>query len=140
MCDAGCRPKGRLCCWALVLWMFCAMAYGAASPQSGPATTTISDTVYMADGSPAEGSLIISWPAFATAGGAQVAAGTTNVTLGANGSLSVALISNAGATPAGVYYTVVYQLGPGEVKTETWVVPASTSPVNLAAVTVTPGA
>jgi hypothetical protein len=47
--------------------------------------------------------------------------------LGANGALSVALVPNAGATPADVYYTVVYQLGPGEVRTEYWVVPA-TSP------------
>jgi hypothetical protein len=67
-----------------------------------------------------------------------VAGGTTNVTLGANGALSVALVPNAGATPAGVYYTVVYQIGSGEVKTEYWVVP-TTSPVNLAGVRTTPG-
>jgi hypothetical protein len=139
MREAGCRPKGRLCCWALVMWTVCAMLCGAANPQSGPATTTISDTVYMADGTPAAGTLIITWPSFVTASGAQVAAGSTNVTLGTQGSLSVALVANAGATPAGVYYTVVYQLGPGEVKTESWIVPVSTSAVNLAAVRVTPG-
>jgi hypothetical protein len=37
-----------------------------------------------------------------------------------------------------VYYTVVYQLGPGEVRTEYWMVP-TTSPANLAAVRTTPG-
>jgi hypothetical protein len=37
-----------------------------------------------------------------------------------------------------VYYTVVYQLGPGEVRTEYWVVPAS-SPATLAQVRTTPG-
>jgi hypothetical protein len=73
-----------------------------------------------------------------TAGGTAVAAGTTNVTLGASGALSVALVPNAGATPAGVYYTVVYQLGAGEVRTEYWVVP-TTSPANLATVRTTPG-
>jgi hypothetical protein len=140
MREAGCRPKGRLCCWALVLWMVCALALSAASAQSGPATTTISDTVYSAGGTPASGVLIITWPAFSTASGAEVAAGSTDVTLGAGGSLSVALVPNAGATPAGVYYTVVYQLGPGEVKTESWVVPISTTPVNLAAVIATPSA
>ncbi len=36
------------------------------------------------------------------------------------------------------YYTVVYQLGPGEVKTEYWIVP-TTSPANLATVRTTPG-
>jgi hypothetical protein len=60
------------------------------------------------------------------------------VALGVKGSLSVELIPNAGATPAGVYYSVVYQVGPGQVKTEYWVVP-STSPANLATVRATPG-
>jgi hypothetical protein len=50
----------------------------------------------------------------------------------------VALVVNAGATPAGMYYTVVYQIGPGEVKTEYWVVP-TTSPATLAQVRTTPG-
>ena len=67
-----------------------------------------------------------------------MAAGNTNVTLGTNGALSVALVPNAGATPAGSYYTVIYQLGPGEVKTEYWIVP-TTSPANLATVRTTPG-
>lgn len=45
MCEAGCRPKGRLCCWALVMWTVCAVLCGVASPQNGPGTTTISDAV-----------------------------------------------------------------------------------------------
>jgi hypothetical protein len=53
------------------------------------------------------------------------------------GAFSVGPVPNAGATPAGVYYVVVYQLGPGQVKTEDWVVP-TTSPANLAAVRMTP--
>ena len=103
MVCAGRRPLGRLFYWALVLVVGCGfslqVAGAGASPQSSPATTTVADIVYMADGTAAQGSLIISWPAFATAGGAAVAAGTTNVTLGANGALSVALVPNAGATP-----------------------------------------
>ncbi len=58
--------------------------------------------------------------------------------LGGNGALSIALVPNAGASPPGVYYTVVYQLGPGEARTEYWVVP-TTSPANLATVRMTPG-
>jgi hypothetical protein len=141
MRDAGRRPLGRLCCWVLVLVAvgFRLSALGAPVPQSGPAATTVTDTVYQADGSVAQGNLIITWPAFVTASGAAVAAGNTNVTLAANGTFSVALVPNAGATPAGVYYTVVYQIGPGEMKTEYWVVP-TTSPANLAAVRMTPGA
>ncbi len=142
MLDAGRRPMGRLFCWlaaGLTMTGFGLTAFGAAPvPQSGPATTTIADTVYLADGSTAQGNLIIIWPAFLTASGAAVAGGTTSTTLGTNGALSVALVPNAGATPAGSYYVVVYQLGPGEVRTEFWVVP-TTSPANLAAVRTTPG-
>jgi hypothetical protein len=136
MRDLGRRPIGRLCYWALMVVAACGMR---ALAQSGPATTTVADTVYAADGSHATGNLIITWPPFITAGGAAVAAGTTNTALGTNGALSVGLVPNAGAAPAGVYYTVVYQIGPGQVRTEYWVVP-TTSPANLAAVRTTPGA
>ncbi|MGA7220426.1 MAG: hypothetical protein WBX38_19075 [Candidatus Sulfotelmatobacter sp.] len=96
------------------------------------------DTVYQANGSPAQGVLVISWPAFVTSSGAAVAAGVLNLTLGTNGALNVQLESNAGATPPGAYYTVVYQLEPGEVRTEYWIVPTS-SPATLAQVRTTPG-
>jgi hypothetical protein len=142
MFDAGRRPIGRLFYWLLAVVMITGSglrAHGAGpDPQSGPATTTVADTVYLADGTKAQGTLIITWPAFVTASGAAVAGSAMNVTLGANGALSVALVPNVGATPAGVYYTVVYQIGPGEVKTEYWAVP-TTSPANLAAVRTTPG-
>jgi hypothetical protein len=110
----------------------------SAPPQSGPALTSVIDTVYRADGTPAQGILVITWPTFVAADGLAVAAGALNVTLGTNGALNVALATNAGATPAGVYYTVVYQLGPGEVRSEYWLVPTS-SPATLAEVRTTPG-
>jgi hypothetical protein len=51
-------------------------------PQCGPASTTLADTAYRADGTTAEGNLIIPRPAFETASGTAVAASTTSVTLG----------------------------------------------------------
>ena len=109
MRDASGRPVGRLCYWALaVMTALGLLLPAAASPQSGPPTTTVADTVYLADGAPAQGTLIITWPAFLTSGGTAVAAGVANVTLGSNGALNVALVPNAGATPTGSYYTVVY--------------------------------
>ncbi len=111
----------------------------AMAPQSGPTLTSVVDTVYMANGSPAQGILVITWPAFVAADGTAVAPGSLDVTLGTNGALNVALSANAGATPAGVYYRVVYQLQPSEVRTEYWVVPTS-SPATLAQVRTTPGA
>jgi hypothetical protein len=82
------------------------------APQTPPALTSVVDTVFSADGTAAQGVLVISWPAFVTASGTAVAAGVLDTTLGANGALNVGLVPNAGATPAGAYYSVVYQLGP----------------------------
>src|SRR5262249_8938628 len=106
--------------------------------QSVP-VTTISDVVYLADGSPAQGELLISWPEFTTASGQAVAPGTINVKLTSSGGLSVKLVANQNATPANTVYTVVYRLSDGTVKTEVWSVP-TTSPVTLAAVRATLGA
>ena len=122
------RPTGRLFYLLLAMAM---MAVGATG--QGPATTTVSDIVYRADGNPAGGVLLISWPAFTTAGGQTVAAGTTSVTLGSGGALSVGLVPNAGATPTSTLYTVVYQLDDGTAKTEYWEVPTS-SPATIAQV------
>ncbi len=142
MRDASRRPWGRFSCWvvALVLSLIVAGKSARATPSAyaAPQTsgmTAISDTVYMADGTPAQGTLLITWPAFVTASETAVAGGNTSVTLGAGGALTVQLEP----TPAGVYYTVVYQLGPSEMKTQYWVVPVSTTPVNLATVITTPG-
>ena len=139
MLHAGRRPMGRLFYWAVTMGLASGIwVWAAGPPQGGVGTTIIADTVYRADGTAASGKVIITWPAFVSASGAAIAAGKTSVALGANGALSVALVPNGGATPAGVYYTVVYQMGPGEVKTEYWVVP-SLSPADLATVRTTPG-
>jgi hypothetical protein len=104
----------------------------------GPALTTISDTVYRADGTGASGTALISWPSFQTAGGDAVAAGNLSVTIGPLGAFTVQLVPNVGASPAGTYYVVVFQLDDGTVRTEYWAVPA-TSPTTIAAVLTTPG-
>ncbi len=107
-------------------------------PGQAPTTTTVSDVVFRGDGLPASGTLLISWPAFTTADNKAVGAGAKSVTLGTGGTLSVALVPNADATPASALYTVVYHLDEGTVKTEYWVVPTS-SPANLASVRATLG-
>src|ERR1700761_4254265 len=77
------------------------------------ATTTIQDTVYEANGTPASGTVVVTWPTFTTAAGQAVAAGNTSATIGPNGALSLTLTPNANATPAGTYYMVVLHLGDG---------------------------
>ena len=120
MLHAGRRHRRLFSC-ALGL-MFLGLPAGAQTP----ALTTVSDTVYRADGSPASGTLLISWPAFATADSYTVAAGSKSVVLSGSGGLSVQLAPNAGATPSGVVYSVVYQLSDGTVKTEAWSVGTAT--------------
>jgi hypothetical protein len=95
------------------------------APAQVVTLATISDTVRRADGGYASGTLLISWPAFTTATGATVAAGNKGVTLGTNGSFAAQLAADAGATPAGTVYTVVYQLTDGTVKSEAWSVGTS---------------
>lgn len=100
----------------------------ATLPADGRAqmsTTTVQGTVYRADGTPASGTLLISWPAFTTAQNQAVAAGNLNAAIGANGFVNVNLTPNAGALPAGSYYTATYHLNDGTVNQEYWVVPAS---------------
>jgi hypothetical protein len=108
------------------------------SGAQGPALTTISDTVYRADGTPAEGTVVISWPSFQTAEGDVVAAGNTSVTLGPAGAFTVQLVANVGASPTGTFYVVVLQLDDGTVRTEYWAV-TTTSPTTIDAVLTTPG-
>ena len=117
MFDEHRRPWGRL----FYLLAFVVVGLTASWGQT-PATTTISDVVYRADGTLAGGTLLISWPTFSTATGQAVAAGRKSVTLAEGGVLSVDLLLNTGATPPGTFYTVVYQLDDGTVKTEYWIV------------------
>ncbi len=91
------RPAGRI--FYLVLTVVVAATGIRLAAQSGPALTSVIDTVYMADGSEAQGTLVITWPAFVAASGSAVAAGSLNVTLGSNGALNVALATNAGDKP-----------------------------------------
>jgi hypothetical protein len=113
----------------LVVALMSALVLHAQSPT----LTTVSDTVYRADGTPAAGTLLISWPAFTTADGYAVAAGTKSVALSSGGAFSVQLAPNVGSAPGGVAYMVVYQLSEGTVKTEYWAV-GTTSPQTIAQV------
>jgi len=93
------RPAGRIFYLALAVVVAAAGVPLHAAPQSGPALTSVIDTVYRADGTPAQGVLVITWPAFVAADGLAVAAGALDVTLGTNGALNVALATNAGNKP-----------------------------------------
>lgn len=95
-------------------------------------TTTVTDALHDPSGTPLSGRLVVTNQiAFISADGFQIAAGnqiSVNVT---NGSFSVQLVPNVGATPGGTSYSVSYYL-PNLRTTETWVVPQTPNPANLA--------
>ena len=139
MLDARRRPVGRFFCGLGTLLLACwGLMQGARANAAdlGIVTTRVSDTVYRADGTPASGTVLISWPAFTTADAKPVAAGTKSVVLGSGGALEVDLVPNVGATPSGALYTVVFQID--VVRTEYWLV-GTGSPTTLASVRATPG-
>jgi len=116
--------------------LFCCLALGlsaAFSFAADPAKTIIADTIYRADGTPASGTLLLSWSAFITAEGKPVAAGSMNVKIGPSGAINLPLLPTQGATPAGSYYKVVMKLDDGASSTEYWSVP-TLSPTTIAAI------
>ena len=80
--------------------------------------TRISDVIYFADGAPAAGFVVISWPAYLGVDGDPIAAGERRVILHA-GILHVDLAPSGGA-----HYTVSYHLAGGQCwQVERWQVP-----------------
>ena len=133
------KPRG----WTLIGMLLLAIpgamtvmkvtAAAQATSGSGIATTRVTDTVYRADGTAAEGTVIVSWQAFTTASGQAVPSGSTSATI-TGGALSLQLVPNAGSTPMGTYYTAVYHLDDGSVSREFWVVPVSQFSVLVSAI------
>ena len=114
------------------VWILLFATAGMAQSGSPISTTEIEDTIYRADGTPANGDLMVSWQAFSV-GGHAVSAGMKSIAINADGTVDFSLAPNAGATPNGSYYTVLYHLSDGTVSTEYWVVPTKT-PTGIAAI------
>src|SRR3954465_7788975 len=93
-----CRPLGRMVYWPVV----CALLAVAlqSTGWAAPAKTLVQDTLYKADGTFAQGTLLISWPAFTSVDGQSVAAGQMSFKIGPQGAVNVALVPNTGSTPA----------------------------------------
>ncbi len=116
------RHRRLFCCLISLL-----LAVRMAAQAPAGSTTTVQDVVYRGDGTPASGTLVISWPAFTTVGNLAVAAGSMAVAIGPQGVISLALVPNAGGTPDGTYYKVVFKLDDGSTSEEYWSVPATTT-------------
>ncbi len=97
--------------------------------------TQISDTLFNADGSRAEGSIRISWKSFTAADGSTIPQNTISVDI-IDGGAALSLAPNEGAVPDGTAYMVRYQLRGSRPFTELWVVPATGDPVSVAEIRV----
>ena len=100
-----------------------ALLLPVAAIGQAPTLCQITDTVYRADGTPAQGTALISWPAFTTAAGQAVTPGSRTVTLDPSGGFNASLAPNTGASPAGTYYRAIFKLDDGTTDSEYWVVP-----------------
>jgi hypothetical protein len=116
------RPIGRFFYWPLLVAAI-VFAGAVVVMAAAPLKTSVADTLYRADGTPAQGTVLISWPAFATSNGEAVAAGSLSVKIGAQGALNVALVPNTGSTPSSAY-KVTLKLADGTTSDEYWTVPA----------------
>ena len=112
-----------------------AIASLCAAPQP---LTTIQDTLYKADGTRFNGSLIISWTTFEAIDHSLIMQQTATVQV-VDGNLHVQLVPTTTATPVALY-TVVYN-SDGHIQfTETWAVPSSVQPLRVRDVRIaTPG-
>lgn len=100
------------------------------------AATPVRDTVYYANGKPADGYLKIEWPNFITGGGIPVAAGSMTINV-RDGIINTQLQATDGANPSTVY-TVRYYLRNAPVSVEYWSVPASDTAVGLSTLRILP--
>jgi hypothetical protein len=101
---------------------------GIISAQSG--LTTIQDTLFDADGSRYNGSLIIQWSTFDSTNPGTIIRQSKTVQV-VNGNLLVQLAANNTATPPANIYSVLYQSDGDQQYSETWTVPASATPLKV---------
>jgi hypothetical protein len=95
--------------------------------------TQIRDTINNPDGTPFNGTLVVTWVGLSTPASGSVSPLSTSARI-YNGALSVLLVPTTTAT-AGSYYQVVYYSSNATVTwTETWSVPPSTTALTISSV------
>jgi hypothetical protein len=124
-------------------WLFgCVLLIGTfalgTKLEATPPLTTISDTLYNADGTRFNGVAVISWPSFEASDTSNIAAQILNVSI-VNGILYVQLVPTTNADSAAVYTVQYTSLGVTQFS-QTWAVPPSgTLPFRVRDVALAPG-
>ena len=110
----------------LKLYLAAGILFGLAVGRAAPPLTTIQDMLYIADGTPFNGYLLINWNSFEASDSSNIATQSLAAPI-VNGVVLVQLVPNT----SGSSYTVQYSSG-GDIQFhETWVVPASATPLHL---------
>jgi hypothetical protein len=120
----------------LRLCLLCVLALSSKLGATPP-LTTISDTLFNADGTFFNGVVVISWPSFEASDTSNVAAQVLNVAIN-NGVLYVQLIPTTNADSAAVYTVQYNSLGVTQFS-EAWAVPPSAIPLRVRDVRLPPG-
>jgi hypothetical protein len=103
------------------------LGIGAGAARATPPLTTIQDQLFRADGTPVDGTLLISWKAFVASDNSNIPANSLREPV-SGGLIRVKLVATTTAiTP--VTYTVMYLVDGKLTNTETWSVPPSTTPL-----------
>ena len=110
-------------------------AAGVAAGQ--PALTAIQDILYTADGVRFNGTMFITWSSFQAGDSSNIATANLTVPI-VNGVLNVQLVPTTTAS-AGAQYNVTFNNAGVNQFTQVWAVPPSTVPLNVRAITVSPG-
>lgn len=84
--------------------------------------TNLVDVVVDADGTPANGQVVVYWPMFMMVDGTAVTQGQRAFEI-VDGQLNLNLYPTVNAQPLGAYYTAEFQLENGSVYDEYWVIP-----------------
>ena len=121
----------------VVLAVFLGMATGTA--WANPPLTTIQDRLFRADGTPVNGTLLISWKGFVASDNSNIPANSLREPV-SGGLLRVKLVPTTTALSA-ASYTVMYLVDGKLTNTEVWSVPPSASAlaVSMVRVSTPPG-
>lgn len=118
-------------------WLLCVLALSTRLGATPP-LTTISDTLFNADGTLFNGVVVFTWPSFEASDTSNIAADTTNVQIVA-GVLYVQLVPTTNADTAAVYSVQYTSLGVTQFS-QTWAVPPpSILPFRVRDVVLAPG-
>jgi hypothetical protein len=124
------------CVATLCILTACTLALSSKLAATPP-LTTISDTLFNADGTFFNGVVVISWPSFEASDTSNIAAETENAQVN-GGVLYVQLVPTTNADTAAVYTIQYTSLGVTQFS-EAWAVPPSVLPLRVRDVRLAPG-